>query len=79
MTEDQAALCMQTYWRRYASIANYQENRGAAITIQAVFRGMDDRKIGNMRADAVAQQQETRRLKKEDDLVGFRAATALQA
>ena len=35
MTPDLAALCITTYWRRYAAIANYQESRGAAITIQA--------------------------------------------
>ena len=34
MTPDLAALCITTYWRRYAAIANYQESRGAAITIQ---------------------------------------------
>lgn len=34
MTEDLAALCIATYWRRYTAIAQYQENRGAAITLQ---------------------------------------------
>ena len=34
MTPDMAALCITTYWRRYAAIAQYQEARGAAITIQ---------------------------------------------
>merc|ERR1719240_2073908 len=43
MTPDIAAMCITTYWRRYAAIANYQESRGAAITIQAAFRGMDNR------------------------------------
>ena len=35
MTPDLAALCITTYWRRYAAVAQFQENRGAAITIQA--------------------------------------------
>ena len=34
MTPDLAALCIETYWRRYASICEYQESRGAAITLQ---------------------------------------------
>jgi len=38
MTPDLAALCITTYWRRYSAIAQYQESRGAAITIQAAFR-----------------------------------------
>ena len=37
MTEDLAALCIQTYQRRAMSIANFQETRGAAITIQNAF------------------------------------------
>lgn len=38
MTPDLAALCITTYWRRYSAIAQFQENRGAAITIQARAR-----------------------------------------
>ena len=34
MTPDLASLCIATYWRRYTAVANYQECRGAAITIQ---------------------------------------------
>ena len=34
MTPELAALCIATYWRRYSCIANYQECRGAAITLQ---------------------------------------------
>ena len=38
MTEDLAARCIQTYQRRFMSVANFQENRGAAITIQVCAR-----------------------------------------
>jgi len=38
MTPDLAALCIASYWRRYASIASFQESRGAAITLQAAAR-----------------------------------------
>lgn len=34
MTPELAALCIATYWRRYTAICNYQESRGAAITLQ---------------------------------------------
>ena len=34
MTEEQAAICVQAYWRRYASVIHMQEERGAAITLQ---------------------------------------------
>ena len=34
MTEEQAAICVQAYWRRYATIIHSQEERGAAITLQ---------------------------------------------
>ena len=34
MTEEQAALCVQAYWRRFLSVIYYQESRGAAITVQ---------------------------------------------
>lgn len=34
MTDEQAAVCVQTYWRRYQAIVENQEARGAAITIQ---------------------------------------------
>ena len=34
MTDEQAALCVQAYWRRYLSVIYYQESRGAAITVQ---------------------------------------------
>ena len=47
MTPDLAAMCLQTYWRRYTSIANYQESRGAAITVQAAF--LDGRANGGAR------------------------------
>ena len=40
MTEEQAANCIASSWRRYGALANFQENRGAAITIQAAHRGM---------------------------------------
>ena len=35
MTDEQAALCVQAYWRRYLAVIYYQESRGAAITMQA--------------------------------------------
>ena len=35
MTDEQAALCVQAYWRRYLSVIYFQESRGAAITMQA--------------------------------------------
>ena len=35
MTPELAASCIATYWRRYTAIANFQESRGAAITLQA--------------------------------------------
>ena len=35
MTDDLAALCIQTYARRFMATVDFQENRGAAITIQA--------------------------------------------
>lgn len=38
MTPELAALCIATYWRRYACIASYQESRGAAITLQVSVR-----------------------------------------
>ena len=34
MTPELAALCIATYWRRYTAICNFQESRGAAITLQ---------------------------------------------
>ena len=34
MTDDQAALCIESHWRRYVAVTYYQECRGAAITIQ---------------------------------------------
>ena len=36
MTEDLAAQCIQTYWYRYQSLSDYQNSRGAAITIQVL-------------------------------------------
>ena len=35
MTEEQAAACVQTYWRRYQTMIQLQYTRGAAITVQA--------------------------------------------
>lgn len=35
MTPELAASCIATYWRRYTAICNFQESRGAAITVQA--------------------------------------------
>ena len=52
MTDEQAALCVQAYWRRYLSVINFQESRGAAITMQAALRGM--RLRGDQRAKAQA-------------------------
>ncbi|KAL1529408.1 hypothetical protein AB1Y20_000357 [Prymnesium parvum] len=38
MTAEQAAICVQAYWRRYAAAIRLCEERGAAITVQASFR-----------------------------------------
>ncbi|KAL1529540.1 hypothetical protein AB1Y20_000485 [Prymnesium parvum] len=55
MTEEQAAICIQAYWRRYAAIIHRQEERGAAITIQAAFRGHDLRRMNAEQAAAAAR------------------------
>ena len=38
MTPELAALCIATYWRRYQAICQYQESRGAIITLQVRTR-----------------------------------------
>jgi len=52
MTPDLAAMCIASYWRRYTAVANFQESRGAAITLQAVLRGMDARVVARDRMSA---------------------------
>ena len=34
MTDDIASMCIATYWKRYSAVAQFQEARGAAITLQ---------------------------------------------
>ena len=84
MTPELAALCIATYWRRYAAIANYQESRGAAITLQAAFRGMDNRLVLKDQSDAAAKLQAVlkgrkTREKTDDELIMYRAVSRLQA
>jgi hypothetical protein len=84
MTPELAALCIATYWRRYAAIANYQESRGAAITLQAAFRGMDNRLVLKDQSDAAAKLQAVlkgrkTREKTDDELSMYRAVSRLQA
>ena len=57
MTDEQAALCVQAYWRRYLSVIYYQESRGAAITVQAAFRGTKSRQDISQKAEAAAKVQ----------------------
>lgn len=84
MTEEQAALCVQAYWRRYLSVIYYQESRGAAITMQASFRGLKERRDIRQKTDAAAMLQArmrgnfTREVT-DYELVEFRAATQLQS
>ena len=84
MTDEQAALCVQAYWRRYLSVIYYQESRGAAITVQAAFRGIKSRQDISQKAEAAAKVQArmrgnfTREVT-DYELVEFRAAAALQA
>lgn len=84
MTDEQAALCVQAYWRRYLSVIYYQESRGAAITVQAAFRGTRSRQDISQKAEAAAKMQArmrgnfTREVT-DYELVEFRAAAALQA
>ena len=40
MTQDLAAQCISTYWKRYAAVVALQESRGATITLQAAVRRM---------------------------------------
>ena len=84
MTEEQAANCIASSWRRYGALANFQENRGAAITIQAAHRGMRERGRLAFEANAAAVLQArirgafTREVT-DFELVEYRAATYLQA
>ena len=84
MTDEQAALCVQAYWRRYLSVIYYQESRGAAITVQAAFRGTKSREDISQKAEAAAKVQArmrgnfTREVT-DYELVEFRAAAALQS
>jgi len=84
MTPDLASRAIASYWRRYQALANYQESRGAAITLQAAFRGMDNRVVQKERAEAAARVQAMMRGAKtrgrtDEDLVKFRAAAKLQS
>jgi len=84
MTHELAALCIQTYWRRWCARIQYLESRGAAITIQASFRGLDNRTIQRERAAAAAKLQALMKGRKtrettDNDLVTFRAAARLQS
>ena len=83
MTPDLAAMCLQTYWRRYTSIANYQESRGAAITVQAAFRGMGGRTEAQGEQEAMDQALMDAGLiarpNNDEDLYAHKSVTKLQA
>ena len=84
MTEEQAALCVQAYWRRYNSLIYFQESRGAAITVQAAFRGARSRGDIALKAEAAAKigarvRGNFTREVTDYELVEFRAAAVLQA
>ena len=83
MTPDLAAMCLQTYWRRYTSIANYQESRGAAITVQAAFRGMGGRTEARGEQEAMDQALMDAgliaRSNNDEDLYAHKSVTKLQA
>ena len=84
MTEEQAALCVQAYWRRYLSLICFQESRGAAITVQAAFRGARSRGDIALKAEAAAKigarvRGNFTREVTDYELVEFRAAAVLQA
>jgi len=53
MTEEQAAVCVQAYWRRYQTMVHLQYSRGAAITMQAAYRG---HRVRGQMADAAAEE-----------------------
>jgi len=78
-------MCIATYWRRYAAIASYQESRGAAITLQAAFRGMDDRAQQRDRREAAQALQVQESLGSPgspttpQETVAFQAVARLQA
>jgi len=84
MTPEQAALCIQTRWRAYIALVQYQESRGAGITIQAAARGMSTRMYQREQAAAAARLQARLRGNFTRDvtdyeLVDFRCAAMLQA
>lgn len=83
MTPELAALCIATYWRRYTAICNFQESRGAAITLQAALRGMDQRLYTRQLLDQVRSQHslaaEEHQLHSDEDNLEYLSATHLQA
>jgi len=83
MTDEQAAICIQAYWRRYATMIHMQEERGAAITLQASYRGFKLRRDNQQRTEAAARVQArllgNLREATEAEMEEYRAIALLQA
>lgn len=79
MTPDLASKCIATYWRRYYSLANFQESRGAAITLQAAMRRMRASRAYEEELAVTYQQQASTQLEESTRHIRqYRAAQQLQ-